>query len=103
MAEFELYCFDRSGNSYKPALMLTLTGLDWKPRGVDYFNGETRGDAYREINEMGEAPILIHGDLTLSQSGVILDYLAELTGRFGPRRLRSGARSGAGSSSTTTS
>lgn len=84
MAEFELYCFDKSGNSYKPALMLELSGSDWRPRLVDYFNGETRSEAYREMSVMGEAPILIHGDLTLTQSGVILDYLAELTGRFGP-------------------
>lgn len=84
MAEFELTCFDKSGNSYKPALMLELTGCDWQPRLVDYFHGETRGDAYREINVMGEAPVLFHGDTVLSQSGVILDYLAEVTGRFGP-------------------
>jgi glutathione S-transferase len=33
---------------------------------------------------MGEAPVLFHGDTVLSQSGVILDYLAETTGKFGP-------------------
>jgi len=84
MADFELTCFGTSGNSYKPALMLELTGCDWQPRLVDYYNGETRGDEYRALNVMGEAPILIYGDLVLSQSGVILDYLAEVTGRFGP-------------------
>ncbi|MCB1502730.1 MAG: glutathione S-transferase family protein [Bauldia sp.] len=84
MAEFELTCFDRSGNSYKAALMLELTGCDWAPRGVDYFNGETRTEDYRAFNVMGEAPVLFHGDTVLSQSGVILDYLAEITGRFGP-------------------
>jgi len=83
MAEFALYCFDKSGNSYKVALMLELTGADWAPRLVDYFNGETHGEPYRAMNEMGEAPVLIHGDLTLTQSGVILDYLADTTGRFG--------------------
>jgi len=84
MAEYELTCFDKSGNSYKAALMLELTGCDWQPRLVDYFHGETRGDEYRALNVMGEAPVLIHGDTVLSQSGVILDYLAEVTGRFGP-------------------
>jgi glutathione S-transferase len=84
MAEFELTCFDRSGNSYKAALMLELTGSDWAPRGVDYFNGETRTEDYRAFNVMGEAPVLFHGDTVLSQSGVILDYLAEVTGQFGP-------------------
>lgn len=84
MAEYELTCFDKSGNAYKAALMLELTGCDWQARPVDYFHGETRSEAYREINVMGEAPILFHGDTVLSQSGVILDYLAEQTGQFGP-------------------
>jgi len=83
MAEFELYCFAQSGNSYKAALMLELCGADWTPRKVEFLQGETRSDAFRAVNEMGEAPILIHGDLTLSQSGVILDYLAEHFHRFG--------------------
>jgi glutathione S-transferase len=84
MAEFTLYCFRQSGNAYKAALMLTLIGADWEARFVDFFGGETRSPAYRAINTMGEVPVLLHGTLTLSQSGVILDYLAELSGQFGP-------------------
>jgi len=83
MAEFELYCFAQSGNSYKAALMLELCGADWTPRKVEFMQGETRTDEFRAINEMGEAPVLKHKDLTLSQSGVILDYLAEHFNRFG--------------------
>jgi glutathione S-transferase len=84
MAEYELTCFDKSGNAYKAALMLELTGSDWQPRLVDFFHGETRGEDYRAFNVMGEAPVLFHGDTVLSQSGVILDYLTETTGKFGP-------------------
>ena len=41
---------------------------------------------YRDkINEMGEAPVLRHGDIKLSQSGVILLYLAQRSGKFLPR------------------
>ena len=83
MAEYRLYCMAQSGNAYKAALMLALCQADWEPRFVDYFNGETRTPAYREINEMGEVPVLEHGELRLCQSGVILDYLAERFGRFG--------------------
>ncbi|MEM1046533.1 MAG: glutathione S-transferase [Pseudomonadota bacterium] len=83
MAEFELYCFAQSGNSYKPALMLELCGADWTPRKVEFMDGETRTDTYRDVNVMGEAPVLKHGDLTLSQSGVMLDYLADHFGQFG--------------------
>jgi glutathione S-transferase len=83
--EFTLYCFAQSGNAYKPALMLELAGADWQPRFVDYFAGETRTPAYRAINVMGEVPVLDHRGSRLTQSGVILDYLAGALGRFGPR------------------
>ncbi|ANK83337.1 MAG: glutathione S-transferase [Rhizobiales bacterium NRL2] len=85
MAEFELYCFAQSGNSYKAALMLNIAGADWQPQFVDFFNGEHRAPEYLAMNEMGEVPVLRHGDVVLSQSGVILDYLAEKLGKFGPQ------------------
>ena len=84
MADYTLYCFAQSGNAYKPALALELAGADWAPRFVDFFNGETRTPAYREINVMGEVPVLEHDGQRLSQSGVILDYLAGSLGKFGP-------------------
>ena len=84
MAEYTLHCFAQSGNAYKPALALQLAGADWAPRFVDYFGGETRTPAYRAVNVMGEVPVLEHRGLKLTQSGVILDYLAETLGRFGP-------------------
>ena len=83
MAEYTLYGFAQSGNSYKPALYLEFAGADWAPRFVDFFNGETRTPAYREINIMGEAPVLEHRGRRMSQSGVILDYLVEQFGQFG--------------------
>ena len=87
MAEYELYCFAQSGNCYRAALMLNLIGADWKPIYVDFFaGGETRTPAYRaEVNEMGEAPVLAHGAKKLSQSGVILNYLARRSGQFLPQ------------------
>lgn len=84
MNSYQLYCFGQSGNSYKAALMLELCELPWTQVLVDYFNGETRSPAYRaEVNEMGEVPVLIDGEVKLSQSGVILTYLAEKSGKFG--------------------
>ncbi len=83
MAEFTLYCFAQSGNAYKVALTLALCKADWAPRHVDYFNGETRTPEYRsKINEMGEVPVLEHRGKRLSQSGVILDYLASTLKKF---------------------
>ena len=83
MSEYVLHGFAQSGNCYKVALTLTLAAADWTPRFVDYFHGETRSAAYREKNEMGEAPMLEHRGLLLTQSGVILDYLTGTLGRFG--------------------
>ena len=85
MTRYKLYCFAQSGNAYKAALMLNLCSADWEPRFVDFFGGETRTPEFRAINEMGEVPVLEHGELRLTQSGVILDYLAAQFNRFGPR------------------
>jgi glutathione S-transferase len=81
----KLYCFGESGNAYKAALTLTLAEMDWTPVYVDFFNGETRTPAFRAINEMGEVPVLVDGDTTLTQSGVILDYISSKTGKLGGR------------------
>ena len=87
MAEYDLYCFAQSGNAYRAALMLNLIGADWRPQFVDFFGkGVQRTPEYREtINEMGEVPVLAHGAKKLTQSGVILTYLAERYKKFLPR------------------
>ena len=87
MAEYQLYCFAQSGNAYRAALMLNLIGADWQPIFVDFFvKGVQRTAEYRaNVNAMGEVPVLVHGTKKLSQSGVILTYLAERSGKFLPR------------------
>ena len=86
MSDFQLYCFAQSGNAYRAALMLNLIGADWEPIWVDFFGAMVqRTPQFRtDINEMGEAPVLVHGKKKLSQSGVILTYLARRSGKFRP-------------------
>ena len=86
MPEYQLYCFAQSGNAYRAALMLNLIKADWEPVYVDFFmGGETRSPKYRaEVNEMGEVPVLVHRGRKLSQSGVILTYLSDHSGKFKP-------------------
>jgi glutathione S-transferase len=86
MAEYQLYCFAQSGNAYRAALMLNLIGAEWEPVFVDFFGkAEQRSPEYRaDVNEMGEVPVLVHGARKLSQSGVILTYLADRSGKFQP-------------------
>ncbi|MEP4198608.1 MAG: glutathione S-transferase [Aliishimia sp.] len=79
----QLHCFGESGNSYKAALPLALSGLDWEPVKVDFFAGASRTPEYKAMNVMGEAPFLIDGDVKLSQSGVIQQYITDKTGKFG--------------------
>ncbi len=81
----QLYCFGESGNSYKAALALELSELAWEPVFVDFFNGEARSPEFRAINEMGEVPVMVDGDITLSQSGVIQDYVSSKSGKLGGR------------------
>ncbi len=79
-----LHCMGESGNSYKAALALELSGLDWAPVYVDFFNGATRQPDFRsDVNEMGEVPVLVDGDLRLSQPGAIQAYITDKSGKFG--------------------
>lgn len=79
----KLYCMGESGNAYKAALPLQLGGLDWAPVYVDFFGGETRGAAFRQLNPMGEVPVLVDGTEVLTQSGVIQMHVSDKCGRFG--------------------
>jgi len=79
----KLHCFGESGNSYKAALALELSGLDWEPVFVDFFSGATRSPEFRAQNEMGEAPCLEDGEFKTSQSGAIQAYVTEKSGKFG--------------------
>ncbi len=87
MSDYQLYCFAQSGNAYRAALMLNLIGAQWTPVWADFFGkGVQRTPDYREgVNEMGEVPVLIDGEKKLSQSGVILTYLARKSGKFLPQ------------------
>ena len=85
MAKYKLYCIGASGNAYKVALYLNCAGLDWEPVGVDFAGGQTRDVRWRaETNAMGEVPVLEVDGQRMSQSGAILTWLAETTGKFAP-------------------
>ncbi|MEM9011458.1 MAG: glutathione S-transferase [Pseudomonadota bacterium] len=83
MAEYRLHCFAQSGNAYKVALMLALSRADWEPVWVNFFDGTHRGDEFKTMNEMAQVPVLEHRDVTLSQSGLMLEYLVGALRSFG--------------------
>ena len=81
---YRLHGFCQSGNSYKVAFFLKALGQPWEPVFVDFMNGITRTPAWRDrTNPMGEAPVLEDGARRLTQSGVILTYLARKHGQYG--------------------
>jgi glutathione S-transferase len=82
---FTLYGHVRSGNVYKPALMMALTQTPFHFHQVDLPNGEQRGDEYLAMNPFGKVPALAHGSLIIRQSNTALLYLASHTGQFGAR------------------
>ena len=83
---YTLHGFCQSGNTFKVAFLLRALNQPWEPRFVDFMHGATRtGEWRRDFNEMGEAPVLDDGERRLTQSGVILHYLADKHGAFGGR------------------
>ena len=79
----KLHCFGESGNAYKAALTMTLAEVAWEPVFVDFFKGATRTPEYRALNVMGEVPVMVDGDLVITQSAVIQDYITSKTSKLG--------------------
>lgn len=65
------------------------------------FGGASRSDEYRDLNVMAEAPVLVDGDFTLSQSGAIQQWVVDQTGQLGAQ-LRTNMKCCAGFCSTIT-
>ncbi|HTO83667.1 MAG TPA: glutathione S-transferase family protein [Methylomirabilota bacterium] len=66
--------------SAKVGLLLSMASAY---RHVDLSQGAQRRPEYLELNRFGQVPVLQHGDVTLAQSNVILEYLADMLGQFG--------------------
>lgn len=85
MTRYTLYGIHASGPTYKVGLMLHLTGTLFDYEHVDLRSGAHKADAFLAKNRYGQVPVLDdhEKDMCLCQSSVILDYLADETGRFG--------------------
>ncbi|KQI68057.1 glutathione S-transferase [Loktanella sp. 3ANDIMAR09] len=81
----KLHCFGESGNAYKAALTLTLAEVEWEPVFVDFFKGGSRTPEFRALNVMGEVPVMVDGDMVLTQSAVIQDYITSKTSKLGAK------------------
>ena len=84
-APFILYGNVNSQPATRIALFFRLGGIPFQYRHVDLRNGQQKSPEYQAINRFGRVPTLVHGDRSVSESSVILTYLAEQTGQFGGR------------------
>lgn len=89
----DFYCW-RSGNNLKIYMMLEETGLDYAEHVINTAARDQKTPEYLAINPNGKVPAIVDGDgpegapFTLFESGAILIYLAEKTGRFRPEDPR---------------
>ena len=84
MSTYRLHHFPESGNSYKLALMLPLCGQKFEPVWTDFGGGVTRTAEWRrDVNPMGEIPVLEVDGERLTQTAPILLKLAKQFSRFG--------------------
>ena len=79
----KLYHFP-SPNPQKVTFALLELGLDCEKIPLDLSKREQRDPAFLAVNPGGRVPVLVDGDLTLSESHAILAYLGETTGRLWP-------------------
>jgi GST-like protein len=90
----ELY-FWTTPNGYKPLLFLEEAGIDYEIRAINISKGEQFEPAFLKISPNNRIPAIVDhapedGGAPLAQfeSGAILQYLAEKTGKFIPEDSR---------------
>jgi len=74
-------------NGWKASVTLEELGVPYTVHVVDLSQGEQRTEAYRRLNPNGRIPTIVDrdaGDFAVFESGAILMYLAEKTGRLMP-------------------
>ena len=73
----ELFNFFRSSASYRVRIALALKGLDYAYRPVHLSKNEQFNESYAAVSASRLVPLLRDGDLTLTQSMAIIEYLEE--------------------------
>ena len=73
----KIYNYFRSGTSHRLRIVLNLKGLDWDYVAVDLRAVAHFEAAFKALNPQGLVPVLIDGDLVLTQSPAIIEWLEE--------------------------
>ncbi|HXA99628.1 MAG TPA: glutathione S-transferase N-terminal domain-containing protein [Steroidobacteraceae bacterium] len=79
-------------NGWKISIALEEMGLPYEVKVIDFATNEQKSDWYVKLNPNGRIPALLDDDFALFESGAILIYLAEKTGKFLPRDVQGRSR-----------
>lgn len=79
-----------TANGHRAAVALEVFGVPYRAHRMNLHTGETRTPEYLAVNRAGAIPAIVDDDgpggakITLAQSGAIVLYLAEKTGKLVP-------------------
>jgi GST-like protein len=79
-------------NGYKASVALEELGLPYEVRPINLSTLEQKTPAFLAINPNGRVPALVDDGFAVFESGAILMYLAEKTGRLMPTDLKGRSR-----------
>jgi GSH-dependent disulfide-bond oxidoreductase len=79
-------------NGWKISIALAEMGLPYELKVIDFATNEQKSDWYVKLNPNGRIPTLVDDGFALFESGAILIYLAEKTGKFLPRDVQGRSR-----------
>ena len=79
----------KTPNGYKVPILLEELALEYELKPINISKGEQKTPEYVALNPNGKIPTFVDaetsgGPLTIFESGAILEYLAEVHGRFLP-------------------
>ena len=79
-------------NGWKISIALEEMGLPYEVKVIDFAHKEQKAEWYLKLNPNGRIPTLVDDDFAVFESGAILIYLAEKTGKFLPKEVRGRSR-----------
>jgi GSH-dependent disulfide-bond oxidoreductase len=79
-------------NGWKVSIALEEMALPYEVRVIDFASQEQKTDWYMKLNPNGRIPTLEDDGFVIFESGAILIYLAEKTGKFLPRDVQQRSR-----------
>jgi glutathione S-transferase len=79
-------------NGWKVSIALEEMALPYELRVIDFAKNEQKSEWYVKLNPNGRIPTLLDDDFALFESGAILIYLAEKTGKFLPGDVQGRSR-----------